>query len=380
VKVLHVYRTYFPDPQGGLQEALRQICLAVRPFGIDNTIFTLSPEPDPAVLDRDEARVVRCRSWAAPASCDIGGPAAFRRFRELADAADVIHYLFPWPFADLLHRSAPAGKPSVMTYVSDIVRQRWLRRAYAPLMWGTLQNMSAIIANAPVYARTSPVLSDPAVADRVTCIPLGIDENSYPREADEGVIRRLDLIDETYFLFVGVLRYYKGLHQLVRAAQQVNAKIVVAGSGPEEPSLRRLAAKLGTSNVIFAGQVSDAEKVALIRGCRALVLPSHLRSEAYGMVLVEAAMLGRPMICCEIGTGTSFVNADGETGLVVTPNDPQALATAMDRLLQDDCLARTMGFAARRRYERLFSGEVLGRAYAEVFVGLSNTAVGSCKC
>jgi glycosyltransferase involved in cell wall biosynthesis len=380
VKVLHVYRTYFPDPQGGLQEALRQICLAVRPFGIDNTIFTLSPEPDPVVLDRAEARVVRCRSWAAPASCDLGGPAAFRQFRKLADAADAIHYLFPWPFADLLHRAAPAGKPSVLTYVSDIVRQRWLGRAYAPLMWGTLRDMSAIIANGPVYASTSPVLSHSSVSERVTCIPLGIDESSYPRESDERIIRQIGVNGETYFLFVGVLRYYKGLHHLVRAAQQVDARIVIAGSGPEETSLRRLATSLKADNVIFAGQVSDAEKVALIRRCRALVLPSHLRSEAYGMVLVEAAMFGRPMICCEIGTGTSFVNSHGETGFVVAPNDPQALAAAINRLARDECLARSMGDAARRRYERLFSGEVLGRAYAEIFVGLSNTARGSCAC
>lgn len=368
MKVLHVYRTYFPDPPGGLQEAIRQICLSVQPLGVENTIFTLSPDPIPAVIERPEAQVMRERSWAAPASCDLGGVAAFMRFRRLAREADVIHYLFPWPFADLLHRSAPAGKPAVLTYISDIVRQRWIGRVYSPLMWRTLNGMRAIVANAPAYARTSPVLSNEAVRDRVRVIPLGIDEHSYPQIGDGAILKKLHLSEqEPFFLFVGVLRYYKGLHNLVQAAGSVGAKIVIAGSGPEGRSLRSLVASTGARNVIFAGQISDEEKVALIRRCRALVLPSHLRSEAFGMVLVEAAMLGRPMISCELGTGTSYVNAHAETGWVVPPDAPGALAEAMNRLLADDELTARMGVAARSRYERMFSGLALGHGYAGLF-------------
>ena len=368
VKVLHVYRTYFPDPPGGLQEAIRQICLSVQPFGIENTVFTLSPDPIPAVIERPEARVVREKSWAAPASCDLGGVAAFLRFRELAREADIVHYLFPWPFGDVLHRMVPAGKPAVLTYISDIVRQRWIGKAYSHLMWRTLAGMQAVVANAPAYAQTSPVLSDEAIRDRVRVIPLGIDERSCPQCGDDAILNRLNLGEyEPFFLFVGVLRYYKGLSDLVRAAVGVGAKVVIAGSGPEGRALRSLVASTGARNVIFAGQVSDAEKVALLRCCRALVLPSHLRSEAYGMVLVEAAMFGKPMVSCEIGTGTSFVNAHGETGIVVPPGRPDALGEAMNRMLADDAYVARLGVAARLRYEKMFSGEALGRGYAQLF-------------
>src|SRR5512146_1550500 len=118
LSVLHVYRTYFPDPPGGLQEAIRQICLATGRHGVRNTIFTLSPNPQPYEIDFPEGRVVRRRSWAAPASCDIGGAGALLRFRQLANSADVIHYQFPWPFADVLHLLAQPRRPAIVTYQS----------------------------------------------------------------------------------------------------------------------------------------------------------------------------------------------------------------------------------------------------------------------
>lgn len=368
LKVLHVYRTYYPDPPGGLQEAIRQIAISTAAQGIEPRVFTLSPTPHPAEVERPEARVIRSRSWAAPASCDLGGPTSFRRFAELAKWADVIHYHFPWPFADLMHLAVRPKAPAVMTYHSDIVRQRWLGRVYVPLMRRMLGSMAAVVATSPAYLRTSPVLSDASLREKVRVIPLGIDERSYPHNGDEGVLRRLGLGEmEPFFLFVGVLRYYKGLHTLVTAAASVGARVVIAGSGPEGVTLQEQARQHGEANVIFAGQVTDAEKVALLKHCRALVLPSHLRSEAFGMVLVEAAMFGKPMISCAIGTGTSYVNADGVTGIVVSPESPAELAQAMIRLRDDSAMAHRCGLAARQRYEKLFSGEALGQSYAALY-------------
>jgi rhamnosyl/mannosyltransferase len=368
VRVLHVYRTYYPDPAGGLEEAIRQIALATAARGVSTHVFALSEKPRPAEISRPEAQVTRARSWAAPASCDLGGPAAFRRFSELAARADVIHYHFPWPFADLLHLTLRPRCPAVMTYHSDIVRQHWLGRAYAPLMRRMLASMAAIVATSPAYARTSPVLSAACVSGRVRVIPLGIEESSYPAQEDARILGRLGLGEgQPFLLFLGVLRYYKGLHTLAQAARSVTGRVVVAGAGPEGDALQRTVRRLGLANLTCPGRVAWAEKVALLRHCRALVLPSHLRSEAYGMVLVEAAMFGKPMISCEIGTGTSFVNAGGETGIVLPPEDPLALAAAMNCLLEDEELAGRYGAAARSRYENLFSGEALGRAYAALY-------------
>jgi glycosyltransferase involved in cell wall biosynthesis len=368
MKALHVYRTYFPDPPGGLQEAIRQISGATTLLGVENRVFTLSPDCLPAEIQRPEARVVRSRSWMAPASCDIGGWSAVRSFAEQARWADVVHYHFPWPFADVLHGLVAPRAPAVMTYHSDIVRQQRLKQVYGPLMERTLGRMAAIVATSPAYAQTSPVLASPRHAGRVRVIPLGIDEHSYPAEDDPGIAARLGLLPGSpYFLFIGVLRYYKGLHHLVEAARQVRVPIVIAGSGPEGEALQARARALGLHNLIFAGQVSVAEKVHLLRHCSALVLPSHVRSEAFGMVLIEAGMYGRPMVSCEVGSGTSYANADQETGFVVPPEDPAALAQAMNRMLEDPALRARFGAAARARYEALFSGPALGAAYLKLY-------------
>ena len=367
--VLHVYRTYFPDPPGGLQEAIRQIALASATQGVESRVFTLSPDPLPRRIDRPEAQVFRCRSWAAPASCDLGDISAFRSFKELTDWADVIHYHFPWPFAALLDLVVRPRTPSVMTYHSDIVRQRFLGRMYSPLMKWKLGRLRAIIATSPAYAKTSPILADIASRNRLHVIPLGIGEQSYPQtDRDSALLDRLGLDDgEPFFLFIGVLRYYKGLHFLVQASAAVNARIVVVGSGPEFSPLQSAAQNQKLKNFIFTGQVSDQEKATLLRNCFAFVLPSHLRSEAFGMVLVEASMFSKPMVSCEIGTGTSFVNVDGETGFVVPPGSPGALADSMNALLNDKVMSERFGCAARSRYEALFSGPALGQAHARLY-------------
>jgi len=375
MRVVHVYRTYFPDPPGGLQEAIRQICLATSAHGVTSKVFTLSPQPTPSVIKSDESEIVRCRSWAAPASCDLGGIDAILRFRELCNWADLIHYHFPWPFADLLHLLAGSGKPSLVTYHSDIVRQRYLALLYGPLMRRTLRQMAAVVATSPAYATTSPVLTSDACAKNLHTIPLGIvDYASDMRESqlDKETLARMHIDDRPFVLALGVLRYYKGLHTLIQASARIDGRVVIAGSGPQQAELESLAARLATDNVLITGQVSTTEKIALLRNCRALVLPSHVRSEAFGMVLVEASMFGKPMVCCEVGSGTSYVNKHGETGFVVAPESPVELADACNALLRDQALAASMGKAARARYERLFSGTALGRAYADLYRKVAN--------
>jgi len=374
MNVLHLYRTYFPDPPGGTQEAIRQICLATSQFGVKAKVFTLSPQPKPKLIHAEEAEVFRSWSWAAPASCDLGGVDSVVQFRTLSQWADVIHFHFPWPFADVLHVMGVCNKSTVMTYHSDIVKQKFLGYLYGPLMRHTLKKMGAVVATSPMYAASSRVLAQIVDSKKLRIIPLGIVDyasDSIEEGAEDNILDRLNLQNQPFLLSLGVLRYYKGLHTLLEAASTIKGNIVIAGSGPEGLALRAQADRLGCKNIIFAGQLTKSQKIILLRSCRALVLPSHVRSEAFGMVLVEASMFGKPMVCCEVGSGTSFVNSHGKTGFVVPPESPQELTKACNTLIHDLALAERMGAAARARYEYLFSGEALGLNYFNLYKEVS---------
>ena len=368
VRVLQVYRTYFPDTQGGIEEVMRQICINTRPRGIDNRILALSTNVSRRAVRRAEACVYRAYRNLEVASCGLSLE-AFSIYRRLADWADVVHYHYPWPFGDILHLTTRRPKPSVLTYHSDIVRQRVLRQLYRPVMNRFLGSVDRIVGTSPNYFATSDVLS--RFEDKVEIVPIGLTEETYPHVSDRALADARGKYGEDFFLFVGVLRYYKSLHILLDALPGAPYRVVIAGSGPTEKALRAQATRLGLDNVHFAGYVSDEEKVALLKLSRGVVFPSYLRSEAFGVALLEGAMYGRPLISTEVGSGTSHVNVDGETGLVVAPGSPSAMRRAMDQLHHRPDMARLMGRNARRRYERLFTGELMGLRYAEIYRGLA---------
>ena len=364
-RVLQVYRTYFPDSQGGIEEVIRQLCVNTAPLGVENRVLALSTNVTRRAVRRAEARVFRAYRNLEVASCGMSLE-AFSVYRRLAEWADVVHYHYPWPFGDVLHLTARRRKRAVVTYHSDIVRQRVLRALYRPLMNRFLGAVDRIVGTSPNYFATSDVLS--RFEDKVDIVPIGLNEDTYPSVSDADVEAARVKYGEDFFLFVGVLRYYKCLHILLDALPGAPYRVVIAGSGPTERDLRSQVERLGIQdNVHFAGYVPDAEKVALLRLARGVVFPSYLRSEAFGVGLLEGAMYGRPLVSTEVGSGTSHVNVDGETGLVVAPGSASALRRALDQLHHRPDLARRMGRNARDRYERLFTGELMGLRYAEIY-------------
>ncbi len=370
IRVLQIYRTYFPESQGGLEESIRQLCLATQTLGVENTIFALARNPVPAEMTLPEGQLVRAKSWFEIASCNFGTWEAVQRCRAAAEQCDIIQIHYPWPYADLLlPLIRTRHQPVLVTYVSDIVRQKGLGRLYAPLRRYLLGQAKKIVVSSPNYGRSSDVLAD--LQDKLVCIPHCLD--AVPASDPERVAKWRARLGTDFFLFIGVLRYYKGLDYLLDAANQVDAPIVILGDGPEGKRLQQEAQDSGLSNVQFLGALNDADKHAILTLCRAIVFPSHLRSEAFGMTLLEGAQAAKPLICCEISTGTTWINRDGETGLVVPPEDAGALAKAMNTLANDDALCARLGAGARTRWLAHFSPAVVGQAYRALYDELLNS-------
>jgi glycosyltransferase involved in cell wall biosynthesis len=370
MKVLHIYKTYLPDTFGGVEQVIQNICRETAKQGCENTILTLSSQ---ARSDNfDYVKVIRYPITLDVSSCPMS-IRFWREFKQHINQADIIHYHFPWPFAELLHIGYKINKPNIVTYHSDIIKQRVLKKIYNPLMKRFLTSVDQIIVTSPNYSDSSQDLK--FYPDKIRVIPIGIDKSGYP-QASSAVIRRWQKqVGTNFLLFIGVLRYYKGLFTLLEAARGLQVPIVIVGDGPLRKALHQRAQFYRLSQVHFTGAVSEMDKVALLQLSRAVVLPSHLRSEAFGVSLVEGLAFGKPLISTEIGTGTSYVNQNNVTGFVVPGNDPNRLKTAMNTLYHDEMLAKQMGRAGLARYKEHFSASLMGERYAELYKTLVNQSI-----
>lgn len=367
MRVLHFYKTSFPDTMGGVEQVINQIAMGSSRQGIATDVLALSAAAIDGVLPLNGYHLHRTRLNFQLASTGFSFT-AFSRFAELAQQADIIHYHFPWPFMDLVHFAMRPNKPCLVTYHSDIIRQQHLLKLYRPLQWQFLKSMDRIVATSPNYLATSPVLDK--FKDKVCVIPIGMDKTAYPAVNPERLSYWQQRLGTKFFLFVGALRYYKGLNILLEAAQGTEFPIVIVGAGPIEQELKQQASRLNLNNIHFLGYLPDADKVALLSLCYAVVFPSHLRSEAFGVSLVESSMFAKPMISSEIGTGTTYVNIANQTGLVIPPSDPVALNQAMHYLWEHPQLAAQLGQQAEQRYWQYFSGERMITAYLALYRNL----------
>ncbi len=260
----------------------------------------------------------------------------------------------------------------VITYHSDIVRQRTLRVLYRPLLWRVLESADRLIATSPTYLESSPYLSH--FREKCSVIPLGTDLERF----DQVDARHVDALRQRLFpqvgsqpvlLFVGRLRYYKGLNDLLHALPQVpEAHLLVVGDGPMREPWEQLARDLKIAGrVTFAGQVNDADLPACYKLGDIFVLPANARAEAFGTVIVEAMAAGLPVISTEVGSGTSWVNLHGTTGLIVPARDAQALAQAANSLLSDPASRAAMGLAAHQRAHAEFSQAAMIERVEQVY-------------
>lgn len=367
-RLVHSYKDYFPPVIGGMERHMATVCAH---FAQDYDVTALVCSRGVRGSERREAGVAvveapslgRVRS--APLPLGYG-----RRLRELRP--DLLHFHMPNPtceFAAL--RARPAGRV-VATYQSDIVRQRVLAKAYAPFQRRFLEWCDVVIATTPHYIETSPVLQ--RVREKVRLIPLGIDTCWFATLPPEDAPRVDDArarYGDPFLLFVGRLRYYKGLPVLLEALPDVNARLVLVGTGPEGPALRAQVSRLGLGErVHFLGDVDESTLRILYHACGVFVLPATARSEAYGLVQLEAHSAGKPVVSTALRTGVDYLNAHEETGLIVPPGDAPALAGALRHLLADGEYRAQLGAQAQARVQREFDERLMlqriGALYREL--------------
>lgn len=349
MRILHIYKDYYPV-LGGIENHIRTLAEAQIRFGHEVTILVTNPSSSTVDENLNGVRLIKVGRIATVASTPLS-PDFPRTLRSLS--ADITHLHIPYPVGEVSQMLAGPNRPYIATYHADATRpvQRLILRLYGPVFRRFLRRAARILPTSANYAASSPYLRH--VTDQITVVPLGVNAHRFtPRASPNPPDGHITL------LFVGLLRHYKGLDDLIRAMPSLpsETRLHIAGNGPMRAKWESLAQALQLQDrVKFLGRVPDAELPALYRAADIFVLPANTRAEAFGTVLLEAMASGLPCITTEVGSGTSYVVQEGVTGFTVPPHSPQALAEAARRLITGPALRVQFGLAGRERVVKEFT-------------------------
>jgi glycosyltransferase involved in cell wall biosynthesis len=361
LRVLQVGK-FYPPYRGGIESHLQALCHELKRY-VQVEVLVANEAHRRVESEIDGVRVKRLARLFSIGETPVCWPLAreIRRSR-----AAVVHLHLPHPPGCLAYLMSGHKGPLVVTWHSDIVRQKVMARVLAPIHEALIRRAAVLIASSPNYVESSPVLA--RHRERCRVIPFGIMADGF-RVRDGATIAKIrQRYGRRILLTVGRMVYYKGFEYLVRAMKDIRGHLLIVGDGPLRTELERLAVACGVSDRIsFLGRVAQEEMVAYYHAADVFVLPSVARSEAFGVVQLEAMACGKPVVNTALATGVPYVSLDGVTGITVPPADEAALATAVSRLLDDPYLRAKFGVAAMRRVREEFNVELMGRRTFEVY-------------
>jgi glycosyltransferase involved in cell wall biosynthesis len=307
--------------------------------------------------------VTRLPTWTTIA----GAPVCPKMVREIRKfRPDIVQLHLPNPGAVLAYLASGHSGSLICVYHSDVLRQKWLGKAFQPILKHTMNRANAIIASSWNYVHSSTVLQ--SVRDRCHVIPYGIALEKFdrPNAAEVRAIR--ERFGSKIVIAVGRLVYYKGFDYLIKAMSKVDAALLLIGTGPLHDALLAEIQKLGLQGKVhLLGDVETEKLPDFYHAADLMVLPSVARTEAFGIVQLEAMACGKPVVNTSLDSGVPFVSENGVTGITVPPQDSDALASAIKLLLENDAMRKDYGEAARRRVRQMFSIEAATESLLELY-------------
>lgn len=353
MKVLQVGKFY--PVRGGVEKVMYDLMTGLSEAGIDCDMLCAGLEGDNReVALNAQARLLICKSWFKLAATMIS-PAMIGRLRNICGQYDIIHVHHPDPMACLaLFCSGYKGKV-VLHWHSDILKQKFLLKLYRPLQNWLIRRADLIVGTTPVYLEESPFLMN--VQQKTACVPIGIDAIQPDLAAIEAI--RNQYPGKKIIFSLGRLIGYKGYTYLVDAARFLDDRylILIGGTGPLQETLQRQIESSGlTEKVKMLGYISDKDLPAYYGACDLFCLSSIQKTEAFGIVQIEAMSCGKPVVATRIPhSGVAWVNAEQESGINVPPENAKELAEAIHSILKDEKVYAGFSHRAKIRYESWFT-------------------------
>jgi rhamnosyl/mannosyltransferase len=301
-RILHIYQKFSFEPNGGIEQGIKQYSFALHKYHqCQNTVLYLDLKP--RLKKKDYLTAVSTMQIGKILSCSIPTLSFFQKFIELQKRHDVIIFHYPFPIQDLTLIFGLINKPYFIHYHSDVIIQKKVLFIYIPLRYLFFKFAKQIITGSENYLRSSIFLRNYKKKTKVITYILN----------EELITVKKKKIPYKYFLFIGQYRHYKNIDQIIQAFKQLPQHQLIM-IGPKKVQLVNYDL---SSNVSVIDNVSDEEKYNYIAQCKALILPSCNRAEAFGYSLLEGLHFKKPLISCEIKSGTSFINKHLKTGLVL---------------------------------------------------------------
>nr|WP_318379020.1 glycosyltransferase [uncultured Enterobacter sp.] len=364
MKILHLSKYYKPY-SGGIEQVVADISEGCLLKGIESSVLAVNHSADSYDYDFNGVHVYGCKSDYHYASADIS-LSYILKLRKIIDDFDVIHVHLPNPLASLaLLFARHKNKKIVVHWHSDIVKQKKLKVLYQPLQQWLLKRADAIITTSPVYAEHSIDLMP--FRNKIKVIPIGINSENY--QVNDDIVQQIKARypGKKIIFSLGRLVYYKGFEYLVEAAKYLSDEyvILIGGNGEEKNKLINLIQQNNLQDKVkLLGFVKDEELPSYFASCDIFCLPSIEKSEAFGVVQLEAFLFNVPVVSCDIkGSGVGWVNKNTVSGLVVPPKNPEAIAEAFKYIVQhpDD-------FAGVNQYfKKNFHAEVMVDNTAQLY-------------
>jgi len=374
LRVLQLGKYWHKD--GGIETHVKTLCKGLAGAGakVVNLVSAISAKG--GRFEHDGYTVVESPSFGVYFSTSIAAQMVLDARRLHAEEAfDLVHLHFPDPMSHLASMALPRHIPRVITWHSDIVKQRHLLKMYRPFQRRVIEQSNAIVAATPSHFSSSTQIPSDYPASQLHVISYGFDFEWLTLTL--GMQEKVNAIRQQAqgrFVVFALGRHvgYKGFDVLIDAIQHTQAFLLLGGEGPMTATLKAQVQRLGLEQqVFFTGRLPNEDMAAHYHACDAFCLPSVTPNEAFGIVQIEAMACGKPVICTQLHNGVNDINPHGVTGLTVPVQDPVALAGAIKQLANDQELCKRLGTQAQQHALQKFSAASMVSQHLDLYQQLA---------
>lgn len=353
-KILHAYKVYPPDVEGGIPSVIATLCSCTS-SKFSNSILVARTQGLGRNYQSHGTPIEAVSSLGTLFSTPVAPhyPHAFLRH---ANASDIVIHHAPFPLTDIVAPWLAKPVALVVYWHADITRYPVLKRFVGPSITRTLERADKIIvSDSSMISESNSLKSFEA---KCSIVPYGSDLQFWSTctEDEQASSRVLRKRHPRLIVAVGRLVAYKGFASLLRALVQIEGELIIIGEGPLLADLKRLSNELGVSErVTFIGRTEPSEIKAHLYAAQVLAFPSIDPAEAFGLVQLEAMATGLPIVNTSLATAVPKIARHEREALTVPPNDPDSLATALRAILSDGALANRLGQAGKARALKEYS-------------------------